>query len=337
MRLTSDKISKNSNLMQGAGAGASQDPLNGAWATYNILLLLSAILAFWMIGPARFPDYENYVRAAADGYDSFFEYFPHLFFELEDLASEPGARVNYFIAFVHVLFIITFISLTILAPRQGFFLAMYLSCYLPFFVTTGVRAAFAYILGGVAASIAINAGRKGVAIFFAVAACLFHDSAAFSVALLIGVSIIPGRARSSIVRLTVLFIFSALACSLVWGGGVVFEEQRWLGRFSDYLLGSLNSYDKLFFIYANIFLSLFAGIILKTDSEALLLFCMGAVGVCLVTIINQVAGIRLLPFVMAPGLILISELAKRYFSGSAIVAMPLFFLFFLFNYWDLAY
>ena len=306
---------------------------NALWALYSGLILLVTIVLFWSIGPASFPDYVNYVRAASYGYESFFEFIPQYFLVSNDLFDNPEDRVQFYFVLVHVVTVFLFCMITMLSPKASFMQALYYSYYLPFFMTTALRGSLAYLIAGTLVPIMIASGRRYITICCAVIAIFFHDSGVFSVLVIlsiffsryVGLYNYKGHIKKGII----LCFFTSLIWTKITFDLGLFPD---IGRFLDYINGSLNSYPKLLYIYLHIFGVVFLSRKCVIDPDLELYFLIGALSISIVALINHVAALRLLPFIMGAGFFILGDRLRVVFGRQMFFLCPFMLAYFCFNF-----
>lgn len=306
---------------------------NAPWVLYASMILFFSIVIFWILGPESFPDYVNYVRAASYGYESFFELIPQYFLVSTDLFDTPKDRVKFYFVLVHVLTVFLFCMISILSPKASFMQALYYSYYLPFFLTTALRGSLAYLIAGTLVPIMIASGRRYIALYCAVIACFFHDSGIFSVAIIISIYFsryLGLYKKKEYIKKGIILCFFV---SVIWNTLTVdiglFPD---IGRFLDYLNGSLNSYPKLLYIYLHIFgiIVLLRQCIVDRDLE--LYFLIGALLISFVALVNHVAALRLLPFIMGAGFLILGDRLRLVFGRKILLLCPFMLAYFYFNF-----
>lgn len=288
---------------------------------------------FWILGPAKFPDYPNYVRMASYGYESFFEFIPQYFLVSNDFILSPEIRVNIYFSLVHVATVFLFFIVMMLSPKASFMQALFFSYYLPFFLTTAARASLAYLIAGILVPILLAAGRRRLAMFCAVIACFFHDSGILPVLVLLSVYFAqylgPNNIRSHLK--TGVFVCFVASFAL---GAIAIEKEFFpdIGRFLDYLDGSLNSYPKLLFLYVHIFgvFIVLKKLVVNRDLE--LYFLLGSFAISLVALVNHVAALRLLPFIMGAGFLMMGYRLRVVLGHQIFLLCPFMLIYFYFNF-----
>lgn len=306
---------------------------NAPWFIYTSMILVWSIVTFWILGPETFPDYVHYVGAASYGYQSFFEFVPQYFLVSVDLFDNPKDRVQFYFFLVHVVTVFLFCMITMLSPKASFMQALYYSYYLPFFMTTALRASLAYLIAGVLLPIMLASGRRFLALFCGVIACFFHDSGVYAlvVMLLIYVSSYVDlyNYKGHIKKGVTLCFFASVTWTTIILDVELFPD---IGRFLDYINGSLNSYPKLLYLYFHIF-GIF--ILLRKcvfDPDLELYFLIGALVISIVALINHVAAIRLLPFIMGAGFLMLGDGLRVAFGRQIFVLIPFMLAYFYFNF-----
>ena len=306
---------------------------NAPWVLYSSMILLFSIVIFWILGPASFPDYVNYVRAASYGYESFFEFVPQYFLVSNDLFDNPKDRVQFYFVLVHVVTVFLFCVITMLFPKASFMQALYYSYYLPFFMTTALRGSLTYLIAGTLMPVMIASGRRYIAIYCAVIACFFHDSGVFPLVVIltiyfsryVGLYNKKGYIKKGII---LCFFASVIWTTIIVDVGLLPD----IGRFLDYINGSLNSYPKLLYIYLHIFGIVFLLRQCVVDPDLELYFLIGALLISIVALVNHVAALRLLPFIMGAGFLILGDRLRVVLGRQIFLLFPFMLAYFYFNF-----
>lgn len=306
---------------------------NSFWIFFNFVVIFFCIVLFWVLGPSYFPDYPNYINAANYGYNSFFEYIPQYFLTNINFIHSPETRINFYFALTHAITFLTFITITTFYPKTSFMQALFFSFYLPFFITTALRASIAYIIAGILVPIMINSKKNFLALILTIFSCFFHDSGVFSILMILTFSILIFFKNLNFIRyikLTIglIFIFSFFGNTLDLDINL-FPD---IGRFNDYFNDSLNSISKLLYIYIHI-----GAVILMLKNEIIskdlqIFFLIGSLGISIVGLVNHVAAIRLLPYIMGPGFLIIGEYLKKTYGSQVYIFAPIMLVYLYINF-----
>ena len=309
------------------------------WAVYNFMLFVFCTVVFWMVGANSFPDYMNYMTMAQDGYSFVSEWIPGYLIVSSDLFDDPEGRVLFYIIFVQVMLGIIFTSYALFYPKASLMLALYLSMYLPFLMTTAIRASLAYVIAGILTTLLINSGKKYWGLAAVVVACFFHDSSIFAVCALLASYFLGAYFSFDRCLLGAKFVVGVCLILSFLGVELIFDNELFgnLGRFVAYLDGGLNSRLKVVYVFLNVYF--FLHLFKKTHhnvSMNVMYYCLvGLVMVSIAAVINQVVAIRLLAFVLAPGFFILAERANDILGIRAFFLSPFMLVVFLFNFWVL--
>ena len=154
----------------------------GMLFVFNILLFIFTIYSFYLIGPSTFPDYPGYVKLATfpewSGSAHMTEYLSRFILESKFFGYSPEMRVNSLIFFVQVFITIIFLFEALKNPKMLYSATIANSLYLPFFLTTGVRAASLYYIFFLFCARKSNNIVVGITdvLFISLLGSLFHDT-----------------------------------------------------------------------------------------------------------------------------------------------------------------
>lgn len=114
----------------------------------NLLIFIFTLSVFYILGADSFPDYEGYLMLATfpewAGSAHLTEYVSRMILESSFFGFSPKERVDFFIAFVQFTLLISFLFVSLTNPRNLYAITVGNAFYLPFFLTTGLRAASLY-------------------------------------------------------------------------------------------------------------------------------------------------------------------------------------------------
>jgi hypothetical protein len=154
----------------------------GVLFIFNIFLFVFTLYCFYLIGPSTFPDYPGYVKLATfpegSGSEHVTEYLSRFILESKFFGFSPEKRVNFFIFFVQAFITIIFLYEALKNPKMLYSATIANSFYLPFFFTTGVRAASLYYIFFLFCARKSNNKVVGITdvLVISLLGSLFHDS-----------------------------------------------------------------------------------------------------------------------------------------------------------------
>lgn len=158
----------------------------------NFLIFIVTLSVFYILGPESFPDYDGYILLATfpdwSGASHLTEFISRFILESQFFGFSPKQRVDFFIIFVQLTIFIFFLFAVLSNPRNLYSITVGNAFYLPFFLTTGLRAAPLY--------------------YFFFLFCVSKTGKEINIANIILISLVGSLFHDSFLALTVLLLFS---------------------------------------------------------------------------------------------------------------------------------
>ena len=301
-----------------------------------VLICIFTVSAFWLVGPSRFPDYQNYLTLSQDSYDYFFEFISGLILTTDFIAGDHEDRVIFFILLVQSCLVLSGLLLALVRPKYAFGLSLVFAYYYPFLLTTGLRTALPYMMCGVFAVLLLNRRMPGWALLVGCLSCFFHDSAIVPL-LTMGVAALwpsprePRRLYYISGCTIIASIFSSF--SLINSVSVLPEDLELIGRFSAYATNDLNSPEKLVFLLTTWFMILTLVKFARLHPMLKRHLIYGVILMSFVSIINQVVALRLLGFYLPASLFIYSRYISSRVPDAPCFIAAFILLFSVLNIW----